>query len=204
MAKGIFIVLDGLDGSGKSTIAKMLHDYIYSKEGYNALLTSEPTDGKYGREIRKMLAEEKNPKENAGKMLELFVNDRREHLRDTIIPFLKGKNKGKNAVICDRYYYSTIAFQSTQGIDANKIIGKNRDFLKPDIAFIMDITPEIALDRIEHRKKEKFEQLEFMKELRENFLRMKEMIDDNIKIIDASKSNREVFEQIKEEIDKIL
>lgn len=208
MAEGIFIVLDGLDGSGKSTIAKMLQDYIHSKIGYNAMLTSEPTDGKYGREIRKMLAEEKNPKENSRKMLELFVKDRHEHLRNTVLPFLKGKNAGKSVVICDRYYYSTIAFQSTQGISADEIIQKNKNFLKPDIAFIMDIEPEIALERISnrsgHEKKEKFEELEFMKELRENFLRLPKMIDDDIKIIDASRSNKEVFEQIKEEIDKVL
>ncbi len=204
MARGIFIVLDGLDGSGKSTIAKMLQEHIHSKEGYNTMLTSEPTDGKYGREIRKMLAEEKNPKENAGKMLELFVNDREEHLKNTIVPFLEGGNGKKNAVICDRYYYSTIAFQSTQGLDAQSIIKKNKNFLKPDIAFIMDISPETALQRIEHRKKEKFEELEFMKELRENFLKMRELIDDNIKIIDASKSNKDVFEEIKKEVAKLL
>lgn len=204
MVNGIFIVLDGLDGSGKSTIAKMLHDYINSKEGYNALLTSEPTDGKYGREIRGMLAKEKNPKKNAGKMLELFVRDRREHLRNAIIPFLKEKNNGKNVVICDRYYYSTIAFQSTQGLDIKKIIDKNKNFLKPDIAFIMDISAEEALERIKDRKKEKFEELEFMKELRENFLLLPKMINDNIKIIDASKSNKEVFEGIKKEADKLL
>ena len=204
MAKGIFIVLDGLDGSGKSTIAKMLHDYIYSKDGYNALLTSEPTNGKYGREIRGMLAKERNPKENAEKMLELFVKDRQEHLRGTIIPFLKGKNKGKNAVICDRYYYSTIAFQSTQGLDTKSIIEKNKNFLKPDIVLIMDINPEIALKRIEYRKNEKFEKLEFMKELREIFLKLPKLVQDNIHIIDASRSNKAVFEQIRGEIDRIL
>ena len=204
MAKGIFIVLDGLDGSGKSTVAKMLHEHICSKEGYNALLTSEPTDGKYGREIRKMLAEEKNPKENAGKMLELFVKDRQEHLKDTILPFLEKENGKKNAVICDRYYYSTIAFQSAQGMDTTSIIEKNKNFLKPDIVLIMDINPEIALKRIEYRKNEKFEKLEFMKELREIFLKLPKIVQDNIHIIDASRSNKAVFEQIRGEIDRIL
>lgn len=201
MYKGVFIVLDGLDGSGKSSMAKMIHPYLSSK-GYNALLTSEPTSGKYGKQIRKILAKDKNPKDNAEKLLELFVKDRETHLSKRIIPFL---NKGKkNMVICDRYYYSTIAFQSIQGVNVNLIIEKNKEFLKPDIAFIMDIKPEIALDRIRSRKKEKFEQLEFMKRLREKFLELPEILEDNIKVIDSSKSQKEIFEEIIREIENVL
>jgi len=76
----------------------------------------------------------------------------------------------------------------------------------PDIVFILDLPAEMALERISKRgeENEKFEQLEFMKELRENFLGLKDELDDPIVIIDASKSKDEVFEQIKEVIDKII
>lgn len=205
MSKSIFIVLDGLDGSGKSEMVKLLHNYISSNhKNCNILITREPTDGKYGKGIRDILANEKDPKINGQKLLELFIKDREEHLKNEVIPFLNKIDKEKNIVICDRYYYSTIAFQATQGLDIKMLIEVNKTFLKPDLALILDIKPENALERIKARKKEKFEQLEFMKKLRKRFLEMPKLLNDHIKIIDASKSKEEVFEDITEEASKLL
>ena len=90
MVKGVFIVLDGMDGSGKSEMVKLLHNYLFSKnKKYRILTTREPTNGIYGKEIRKILAKEKDPKLNAEKLLELFIKDREEHVNRVIIPFLK-------------------------------------------------------------------------------------------------------------------
>ncbi|MBI2651702.1 dTMP kinase [Candidatus Woesearchaeota archaeon] len=204
MPKNLFIVLDGIDGSGKSEMAMLLHDYFLSKDKkYSILATREPTNGVYGREIRNILANEKNPKENAEKLLELFIKDREEHLNKEIVPFLS-KGHGIKIVICDRYYYSTIAFQSAQGLDIKSLIEKNKKFLKPDIVFIMDIEPKIALERINNREKEKFEQLEFMKVLRKKFLGLPSILKDNIKVVNASKSQKDVFEEIKEEVNKLF
>ena len=206
MGKSLFIVIDGLDGSGKSEIVKMLHNYLFSKsKKYRILTTREPTIGTYGTKIRKILGEEKDPDVNAENLLELFTKDRDEHLKNVILPFLEKSNEHElNIVLCDRYYYSTIAFQCTQGLDVRKVIEKNEKFRKPDIALIMDIEPEIALDRIKYREKEKFEQIGFMKKLRKNFLKLPSLLSDNIKIVDASKSLHEVFEEIKKEVDKLL
>lgn len=199
---GSFIVFDGLDGSGKGEMIKRLESYLKEK-GFNLLLTKEPTDGRYGKEARQMLKTEKDPKSSAEKCLSLFVKDRQEHLRTEIEPFLK---KDRSIVICDRYYYSTIAFQHTQGIALEKLIAENMGFRTPDIAFILDLPAKAALERIDKRgsKKEKFEQLAFMKELRNNFLKLPKDLGDNIKIIDASLSKDEVFDQVKKEIDKII
>jgi len=204
MVKGIFIVLDGLDGSGKSETVRLLHDYLSKNSRYDILMTMEPTEGKYGKEIRSILASEKNPKINGQKMLELFIRDREEHLRDTVIPFLNKLDAEVNIVICDRYYYSTIAFQATQGLDIKMLIEINKEFLKPEVAFIMDIKPKIALERIKDREKEKFENIEFMNKLRERFLEMPKLLNDNIKIIDASRDVDSVFEDIRKEVDKLL
>lgn len=205
MSKGIFIVLDGLDGSGKSEMVKLLGSYISSNnKNCDILVTREPTDGKYGKEIRNILANEADPKINGRKLLELFIKDREDHLTKDIIPFLNKMYNGKNIVICDRYYFSTIAFQAAQGLDVKMLIEMNKSFLKPDLALILDINPEIALERIKKRKKEKFEQLEFMKNLRRRFLEMPKLLNDNIKIIDASKSKEDVFKAIKEEASKLL
>lgn len=206
MVKSLFIVLDGMDGSGKSEMVKLLHNYLFSKnKKYRLLTTREPTSGTYGEKIRKILRKEKDPLKSAEKLLELFTKDREEHLKSTILPFLEKSNKHElNIVLCDRYYYSTIAFQNTQGLNLKEIIEKNKHFKKPDIAFILDIKPEIALERIKHREKEKFEHLEFMTKLRKNFLNLKNHLKDNIVIINASESIEKVFEKIKKEIDKIL
>jgi len=201
--RSLFIVLDGLDGSGKGEMIKRLEEYLSKKKNLKILVTKEPTDGIYGKSIREILRNEKDPKAGAEKCLTLFVKDREEHLEKEIEPFLK---EDDHIVICDRYYYSTMAFQHTQGIEMEEIIAENMSFRTPDVAFILDLPTEIALDRIEKRGegKEKFEQLEFMKELRQNFLKLKDELDDNIKIIDASKSKGEVFEQLKREVDKLF
>jgi dTMP kinase len=200
--KSPFIVLDGLDGSGKGETINRLNDYLV-KEGFDVLVTREPTDGVHGKKIREILENEKDPKTGAELCLNLFVKDREEHLKKEIEPFLE---RGNSIVVCDRYYYSTMAYQHTQGVEMEKIITENMAFRTPDITFILDLPAEIALERVAKRgkEKEKFEKLEFMKQLRLNFLQLKEELEDNIRIIDASKSKEEVFEQIKKEIDKLL
>src|SRR3989338_8333221 len=206
MKRGIFIVVDGLDGSGKSEIVKMLHSYLFSKnKKYRIMTTREPTNGKYGAKIRKMLAKEKDPFSSSKKLVDMFVKDREDHLKKNVEPFLKTVNGHElNIAICDRYYYSTIAFQGAQGMDIKMLMRKNKKFRKPDLAIILDVEPSIALKRIEYRKKEKFEQLEFMKKIRKNFLRMPRMLKDNIKIINSSKSLKNVLANVKKEVNNVL
>ena len=206
MKKSIFIVVDGIDGSGKSEIIKMLHNYLFSKhKKHHILTTREPTNGSYGKQIRQMLREEKNPVISSKKLMQLFIKDRQGHLKNTIEPFLKKSSKLElNIVLCDRYYYSTIAFQGAQGLNFKELIAKNKAFRKPDIAFILDVEPFLALKRIEYRKKEKFEQLDFMKKIRQNFLKLPKLLNENIKIIDSSKPLKNVFENVRKEVDKIL
>ena len=206
MGKGIFIVIDGMDGAGKGELIQRLQSYIFSKDKKNRIMTTrEPTMGIFGREIRKILKEDNGPEKNAETLLELFIKDREEHLNKTIIPFLDNvSGDNVNIVLCDRYYHSTIAFQHAQGIEMKKLLDMNRKFRKPDLALILDLNPEIALKRLSARQKEKFEQIDFMKRLRENFLSLNRHIDDNIKVIDASKSAEEVFESVKKEIGGIV
>jgi len=206
MKQGIFIAIDGIDGSGKSEIVKLLHNHLFSKnKKYRILTTREPTSGVYGKWIRKMLKKEKDPITSSKILMDLFVKDRNEHLKKTLEPFLRNSSKHElNIVLCDRYYYSTIAFQGAQGLGIKEIIAKNKSFRKPDIAFILDVKPSIAIKRIGYRKKEKFENLNFMKKIRKNFLELPKLLNDNIKIINASKPLESVFESVKKEVDKML
>lgn len=214
MRKNIFIVIDGMDGSGKSDAVKLLHNHLFSKKSCRILTTKEPTNGIYGKRIREMLRKEQDPLSNKELLLDLFVKDREEHLKKTIIPFLNSENDEQHIVISDRYYYSTIAFQHTQGLPIDIILNKNKKFVKPDIAFILDVKPDIALKRISKRQKEKsshsvrdfpsnekFEKLDFMKKLRKNFLNLKKILkNENIVVVDASRTIDEVFKDIVNEI----
>lgn len=206
MKKNLFIVIDGIDGSGKSGIVKLLHNYLFSKKKYRILTTREPTGGIYGSKIREMLRDDKETGSNKEKILDLFVKDREEHLKNTILPFLDSSNDETHIVLCDRYYYSTIAFQHAQDFGIKMLVEKNRNFRKPDVAFILDVEPEAALKRInqDDRKLEKFEKLEFMEKVRSNFLGLKDYLEDNIKIIDGNKNIDEVFNDVKREIDNLV
>jgi len=205
MSTNLFIVLDGLDGSGKGEIIKKLHNYFFSKsKKYRVLTTREPTNGEYGRKARSILKEDKDPLKNAETLLDLYIKDRKSHLSKVIDPFLSAEDS--HIVLCDRYYYATIAYQQTQGIPLNRLLDLNKEFTKPTISFILDVKPEIALERIKKARSatEKFEKLDFMNNLRKNFLQLKTQLKDNIIIIDANKPLEDVFNQIKEEVQSLL
>lgn len=125
-AESMFITLDGPDGTGKTSLAHALKNEIH-----NTVYTSEPTDGALGKEIRRIL--KSGTREEMKTLTSLFLEDRKEHLNQIVIPALK-ENK---TVICDRYKYSTVCYQQIQGEDKNELIELNKDFLKPDYAFIL-------------------------------------------------------------------
>ncbi len=147
LRKGILIVIEGIDGSGKSTQARRLLNKLRAL-GYEAVAFREPTRGKWGRAIKKMAkqAGSLTPEEE----LDFFVKDRLENVRKNLRPSLAGKK----AVILDRYYFSTIAYQGAKGISPARIRRVNEGFaVKPDLVFILDIEPGRGMGRIRGRKK---------------------------------------------------
>ncbi len=142
---GKFIVFEGLDGSGQTTQANSLKDFLV-KKGYKVVLTKEPTlSSKAGREIRKILDKEKSL--SPRKLQEFFAQDRRKHLKDLIIPALKQKK----IVISDRYFFSSLAYGSAEGLSLNQLIKLNKKFLMPDLTFILKVKPETCIKRIKKR-----------------------------------------------------
>src|SRR3989338_4884308 len=113
---GKFIVFEGLDGSGQSTQAAPLRDFLI-KNGHEVVLTKEPTkDSEAGKKIREALG--KNTEVSPMYLQGLFAEDRKEHLDKVIIPALMG---GKT-VISDRYFFSSFAFGAASGVDLKKLI----------------------------------------------------------------------------------
>ena len=190
---GKFIVFEGLDGSGQSTQADLLRDFLI-KKGFDVILTKEPTkDSRASREIKKALDEK--IKIEPSKLQELFTEDRKEHLEKLIIPALKGNKM----VISDRYFFSTFAFGTSDGLTLDWLIKINDKFLVPDLTIILKVSPENCVERIEKRGSAitLFEKKEKLKKVWQTYQILPNRIK-NTYIIDGEKSIEEVSKLVKE------
>ena len=152
----MFIVFEGIDGSGKSTQARMLADRL-AKAGVPILLTAEPSESPAGLALKSMKT--RPPAEEEAR---LFTEDRRYHVELVIKPALK---EGRT-IICDRYVYSSAAYQGARGIDPKSIIAANREFAPPaDITFLLEINVKAALARIASKRPEGFSLFELQEDL---------------------------------------
>ena len=182
--KGKLIVIEGIDGSGKSTCAKNLAEKLNSIN-IKTIYTFEPTHSHYGAKLREgMLSEDLDAEEE----LLLFVKDRKEHIEYMIKPALE---EGY-FIILDRYFYSSIAYQGAKGIDINRIINMHKGFIiKPDIVFIFHLPIDIALNRIISKRgiADRFENETYLKKVDKIFHSFNEPFiyhidtDKDIKII---------------------
>jgi len=179
---GYLIAVEGIDGAGKTTVANYIRDFL-KKLGFKAEVLKEPSDSEYGRILKS------GGRLDPQKELELFILDRREDVVRNILPRLEKCV----TVIMDRYYYSTVAYQGALGIDPEEILRINEEFApKPDLTILLDVPPEIAVERIKRtRKPTKFEDLEYLKKVREIYLSLE---SDEIRRVDASKPIEEVKE----------
>lgn len=143
MPVGVLLALEGVDGSGKSTQARLLAAALRQR-GLNVLLTREPTEGPAGKRLRHYLAgptRHLNPAEE----LALFVDDRRDHVAKVIRPALAAGQ----VVITDRYYYSSAAYQGALGLDVDSILKANESFApRPQAVFILTLSPKVAVARL--------------------------------------------------------
>lgn len=141
MSEGLFIVIEGIDGTGKSTQAQRLGDW-FASQGREVVLSREPTAGPWGKKVRESAATGRLAPEEE---LQYFLNDRRQHVEELIAPSLAA---GK-VVILDRYYFSTMAYQGARGFDPAEIRRSNEAFAPvPDLLLIMDLDVDQALIRI--------------------------------------------------------
>lgn len=169
MPKGLFIVIEGIDGTGKSTQARRLGEW-FTRQGREVVLSREPTDGPWGKKLRESASTGRLSPEDE---LQYFLNDRRQHVEELIAPALAA---GK-VVILDRYYFSTMAYQGARGFDPLEIRRKNEVFApSPDLLLILDLEVDTALQRIGSRgdTANEFEKRENLERCREIFLSLKD------------------------------
>lgn len=197
--QGKFIVVEGLDGSGKSAQIDLVINYLKEK-GKEVVVTKEPTiESKAGRKIKQALRKEivVEPLE----LQKLYVQDRKEHLENKVIPALK---KG-NFVVSSRYAFSTFAYGYSDGLDVNLLVELNKEFLLPDLTIVVDVNPESCIQRIEGRgePKELFEQKEKLAKVNEIYKKLPEMFE-NVVMINGERPIPKVFEDVKKEVNKLL
>ena len=185
--KGLFICIEGLDGSGKTTHAHRIVRNL-QKKGFDAIYTTEPSRGELGKFIRASVLQGKKRVPRVVEAL-LFAVDRVEHLEKMVKPALE---EGK-IVISDRCVYSSLAYQGAAGLDLEWIEEINRMALPPDLAVYIDVPPEVVVERI-RRKKSVMERLETQRKVREVY--MKYVKNGKLVPVDGNKRKGEVAQNI--------
>ncbi len=186
-----FIVLEGIDGSGKSSVAES-----FKNDHKDVYLTKEPTETDIGNFAQK-IAHEKTP---AYLDLFLYLADRVEHIED-----IKSVLDEEKPVLCDRYWGSTAAYQAANGeINLQYVEDVQRPFvLEPDLTVLFDLDPQVSLERITDReKKSKYERTEFLKKVRNNYLKLADKY--GWEVIDAENSLEVVKKEFYDLVEKYI
>lgn len=184
-----FIVIEGLDGAGTTTQGKLLSEKVPKSH-----FTFEPTDGPIGSFIRRALGKEFSLTQLS--LAHLFTADRNEHIEGK--GGIKERCRAGEQVICDRYLYSSIAYQSLN-LKFEQVLELNRDFPHPELLFFIDTPVELCLERIGDRgKRELFEKRELLEQIQENYYRLLDHFRReglNIHILDGTKGIEELLEE---------
>jgi dTMP kinase len=195
--KGILIAFEGIDGTGKSTQISLLAEHLRQK-GCRVVETREPTDGPWGRKIRRLYAdrEQCTPEEE----LALFIADRRQHVREVIAPALA---KGY-IVVTDRYYFSTAAYQGAAGHDPGTVFAKNSFAPEPDLVILLTMEPRTSLARIRELRGDELNDFEQEDQLHKVAALFASFDDACIVRIDADASVDTVAGHVMEAVNGIL
>jgi dTMP kinase len=172
---GKLIVFEGLDGSGQTTQAQLLTKWFVEKRNQLAYYTKEPTDGPLGALLKlslshRLVSAKSNRKHEALDpitMALLFASDRQDHLNNDVIPKLKGGIH----VVADRYYLSSLAYQSIGG-DYEWIKEINRHAIRPDLTLFLDVPPAVCVKRMQAQRwhVELYEDLTTLEAVQQNFV----------------------------------
>ena len=193
--KGLFIVFEGIDGGGKSTQIQMLSDFFESR-GYEVERHMEPTHATIGSLLWDYMRSKSRSFDPETEAL-LFAADRIEHGKVIKESLEKGK-----VVISDRYKHSSLAYQGAAGADVGWMQSLNKHALVPNLVILLDIDPDRSLERVSDRAKTVFEEIEYLKKVRAEYLRYAEK--GELVVVDASQGLEEVHKDILTHIRKLV
>ena len=181
--KGLFIVLEGIDGSGKDTHIKFLAKEL-RELGYAVVETAEPSRDRVGTFLKRY-AKRKEKRLPAESEALLYASDRFDHVKNVIKPALRRDQ----IVISARYYYSSMAYQGAVGVDLDWIKEMNRFALKPDLAVHLDILPEYSLHRLK-RRRSIYEDSDYLRKVRDIYIKL--VNEGELVNVDADRPKRVV------------
>ncbi len=189
-----FIVIEGLDGAGGTTQCRLLQSW-FEEQGHSVVLTNEPTGQPVGQFIRSVL---QDPHSKVGDevLAYLFAADRQDHLSRTVSPALKQGS----VVISDRYYHSSLAYQSLS-LDFDFVAQLNARFRKPDLTIFLLLEPETSFERVQKRglPVERFETLDRLRTISSSYKKVIEYCTqqgERIVCLDGAQSIEEIHENI--------
>jgi dTMP kinase len=194
MTRGLFLVFEGIDASGKSTQARRI------AERYDAVFTFEPGDTPLGKDLRKWLLADLTPMRPETEAL-LMLADRSHHVASVIEPALQS---GRH-VVSDRFFASTLAYQGYgRGVDLNELMAATDLAIgtcRPDLTVLIDVHIDVANERRERDLRDRFEtsDLDFHQRVREGYLEIAERSTSWF-VVDGSKSEDEVATLIDERV----
>ena len=197
---GMFITFEGIDGSGKTTVAKGLVK-ILEDNGYDVLYTREPGGNKIAESIRSVVLDTKNTDMDVRTEALLYAAARRQHLVGLIEPALQTKK----IVVCDRFVDSSIAYQGYARNIGPELVEYINDFaiagLRPDLTFLINVRPEVGLERISKDKDREInrldlEELDFHQLVYDGYQELAEKNSDRIKVIDGERQVAEILADI--------
>lgn len=199
--RGVLIAFEGVDGTGKSTQARLLAEALKA-DGRSVILTREPTDGPFGLKIRKLFISRETVSRD--EELELFLADRREHVAEVIAPALAQGD----IVITDRYYLSTVAYQGAAGLDPVEILSRNQEFAPyPDLVVLLVLPIAKGLERIQVQRGESLNAFEQQASLERVAQIFDCMSGELIRRVDAARSpalvHQEIFSQTMSVLEKL-
>jgi dTMP kinase len=207
--KGLFITLEGPDGSGKSTQVGKIADYLKEK-GVAFIQTREPGGTAISDKIRELILDPAHQEMADMTEILLYAASRAQHVHEKIVPAL---NEGK-VVLCDRFVDASIAYQGYGLQTGAQTVSRINEFattgIKPDRSYLIDVSPETGRSRMEARysgiQLDRIEQKDFSyhNRVRDGFHRLAGEHPERIKVINGEQGTEEVFEEIKKDIESLL